>query len=175
MDAQVNPSVVASSQLGTLKLFKGYLKIEGIPGESTDRWHKDWIEIESYDWGETQDVSRGGESAGKVNMQDFRFVMKFNKASPKLFLAVANGMHIKNAVLEICKSGKDQECFITWTLSDVIATSYQTVGGTEEGDVEDQFGLNFGKIEIEYKQQNPDGSVIASIKAFWDILLNRGG
>jgi type VI secretion system secreted protein Hcp len=177
VDSQVNPNIPASP-LGTLTSFDAYLKIDGIPGESTNDRHKDWIDIKSYEWGETHGVIHsmgGGGGAGKVNMQDFRFVMKFNKASPKLFLAVANGKHIKNAVLEVCRKGKDQVCFMNWTLSDVVATSYQTVGGSQEGDVEDQFGLNFGKIEIGYKPQNPDGSLGEAIKAFWDLITNKGG
>ena len=33
--------------------FDAFLKIDGIPGESTDDKHKDWIEILSFDFGMT--------------------------------------------------------------------------------------------------------------------------
>lgn len=35
-----------------------FLKIDGIKGESTDKAHKGEIEIESFSWGETNDVDR---------------------------------------------------------------------------------------------------------------------
>jgi type VI secretion system secreted protein Hcp len=176
VDSQTNPIGTVNNQLGTLTSVNAYLMIDGILGESNDKDHKDWIDIKSYSWGETNAVVVGaGGGAGKVSMQDFKFVMKVNKASPKLFLAVANGKHIKNAVLEVCRNSETQQCFMKWTLNDVIVTSYQTIGGTSEGDIEEQFSLNFGMIEIEYKPIKPDGSVGESIKAKWDLKTNKGG
>ena len=64
-----------------------FLKIDGIPGESTDSKHKNEIDIESWAWGQTNSGSHaygGGGGAGKVAMQDFNFTMKVNKASPEL-------------------------------------------------------------------------------------------
>jgi type VI secretion system secreted protein Hcp len=71
-----------------------FLKIDGIDGESQDAKHKNEIDLESFSWGATQGGTMafgGGGGAGKVQMQDFHFVMRVNKASPKLFLACANG------------------------------------------------------------------------------------
>ncbi len=68
-----------------------FLKIDGIPGESKDHKHKDEIDILSWSWGESQTGTMrtgGGGGAGKVNMQDFHFVMKVNKATPKLHSGV---------------------------------------------------------------------------------------
>ena len=61
-------------------------------------------------------------------MQDFHFMMKVNKASPKLMLACASGEHIKKAVLTCRKAGKDQQEFLKITLTDVLVSSYQTGG-----------------------------------------------
>ena len=50
------------------------------------------IELESWSWGETNSGTSqagGGSGTGKVTMQDFHFVMKVNKASPKLILGCA--------------------------------------------------------------------------------------
>ena len=46
-----------------------FLKIDGIPAESTDASHKDEIDIFSYTWGESQPETAaagpGGPSTGK--------------------------------------------------------------------------------------------------------------
>ena len=92
-----------------------FLKIDGIDGESMDHKHMGEIQIESWSFGETQAGSHssgGGGGAGKVQMQDFHFVMKVSKASPKLFLACATGQHIKKAVFVCRKAGKDQQEFL---------------------------------------------------------------
>src|SRR5437660_2861335 len=108
-----------------------FLKIDGIEGESGDHKNPKQIQLESWSWGETQSGSHsygGGGGAGKVSMQDFHFVMTVNKASPKLFLACANGEHIKKAVLVCRKAGKDQQEFYKVTFSDLLVSSFQTSG-----------------------------------------------
>jgi len=150
-----------------------FLKIEGIPGESQDDKHKNEIQIESFSWGESQGGSAahgGGMGAGKVLMQDFRFVMKINKASPKLMLACAQGEHIKSAILTCRKAGKDQQEYLKITFSDLLVSSYQT-GGSGNADIVplDQISLNYTKIEMEYKEQKPDGTLSGPIKAGYDI------
>lgn len=89
-----------------------FLKLDGIKGESQDSKHKDEIDVESWSWGETQSGTHaggGGGGAGKVSMQDFHFVMKVNKSSPKLLQACASGEHIKEALLTCRKAGKEQQ------------------------------------------------------------------
>jgi len=84
-------------------------------------------------------------------MQDFHFVMRVNKASPKLFLACANGARIKNALLTVRRSGGNPVEFLKWTLTDVAVASYQTAASVASGEAPtDQVSLRFTKIEMEY-------------------------
>jgi len=156
-----------------------FLKIDGIPGESGDSKHKDEIQVESWSFGESQTGTMaygGGGGAGKVQMQDFHFVMKVNKASPKLFLACANGEHIKKAQLFCRKAGKDQQEFYNVTFSDLLVSSYQTSGsGSSDVIPMDQISLNFTTIEIEYKAQKPDGTLDGPVKAKYDLKQQKGG
>jgi len=150
-----------------------FLKIEGIPGESTDSKHKDEIDIESWSWGETNSGSHaygGGGGVGKVTMNDFQFTTKVNKASPKLFLNCATGAHIPSALLTCRKAGKTQQEYLKIKLTDLIVSNYQT-GGTAASNVvpSDQFSLNFTKIEITYAPQKPDGSLGTAIVNSYDL------
>ena len=154
-----------------------FLKIDGIEGESSDAKHKGEIDLESWSWGESQSGSHaagGGGGAGKVSMQDFHFVMKHNKASPKLMLACATGEHLKKAVLVCRKAGKDQQEFLKYTFSDVLVSSYHT-GGSQQSDLVpiDQVSLNFSKIECEYKEQKSDGTLGGTVKMGWDVKQHR--
>jgi type VI secretion system secreted protein Hcp len=154
-----------------------FLKLDGVDGESHDSKHKGSIDLESWSWGEAQSGTHaggGGGGAGKVHMQDFHFVMKINKASPKLMLACASGEHIKSAVLTCRKAGKDQQEFLTVKMSDLLVSSYQT-GGSGHGDIvpTDQISLNYSKIEFEYKPQKPDGSLDSPVKAGWNLKENK--
>ncbi len=152
-----------------------FLKLDGIPGESQDKAHKDEIQLESFSWGAANTGSRaagGGGGAGKVNMQDFTFTQKTNKSSPKLFLSCATGEHIKAATLTARKAGKDQIEFLTIKLTDVIVTSFQETGDDGEYPLE-EIALDFAKIEVSYKPTGADGKAAAELKAGWDIKANK--
>ncbi len=153
-----------------------FLKIKGIEGESFDAKHKNEIDVLSWSWGETQSGTHavgGGGGAGKVNMQDFSFVMKVNKASPKLMLACANGEHIPEATLVCRKAGKEQQEFLTIKLSDCLVSSFQT-GGSAGADFEtESVSLNFAKIQYEYRAQKADGTLDGAIKAGYDLKQNK--
>ena len=155
-----------------------FLKIDGIQGESQDKTHKNEIQIESFSWGAANSGTSGyggGAGAGKVQMQDFHFLMKINKASPKLMLACAQGEHVKSAILTCRKAGKDQQEYMKVTFTDLLVTNYQTSGGGGEVVPMDQISLNFSKIEMEYKEQKADGSLGGAIKAHNDLKQMTGG
>jgi type VI secretion system secreted protein Hcp len=154
-----------------------FLKLDGIDGESADSKHKNEIDLESWSWGETQAgtfAGGGGGGAGKVSMQDFHFVMRVNKSSPKLLEACASGEHVKKAVLVCRKAGKEQQEYLKITFSDCLVSSFQT-GGSGGSDIvpNDQISLNFAKIEYEYKEQKPDGTLGGAVKAGWNLKENK--
>jgi type VI secretion system secreted protein Hcp len=154
-----------------------FLKIDGIPGESTDVRHRDEIDVLSFNWGESQPPtasSTGGTATVRVTMQDFHFAMRINKASPKLFLACASAAYIRNAVLTVRRSGANPVEFLKWTLSDVTVASYQTDNNAPAAEPPlDQISLGFAKIEVEYSAMKPDGSLDTPIKVGWDVQANR--
>ncbi|WP_152051599.1 Hcp family type VI secretion system effector [Tautonia marina] len=153
-----------------------FLKLDGIDGESQDDKHKNEIEVQSWSWGETNsgDASHGaGMGAGKVSMQDFHFVMQVNKSSPKLMEACATGKHIKEATLTCRKAGETAQEYLKIKFSDLLVSSYQTGGSSGDVIPVDQISLNFSKIEYEYKEQKPDGSLGGAVKAGYDLKANK--
>jgi type VI secretion system secreted protein Hcp len=154
-----------------------FLKIDSIPGESTDSKHKNEIDIQSWSWGESNSGSQsagGGGGAGKVSMQDFSFTMGINKASPKLFLACATGQHLKEALLTCRKAGKEQQEYLKIKFSDLLVSSYQTGGSAGDVVPVDQIALNFAKIEFSYSTQKPDGSLDSPVVHNYSLKDNKG-
>jgi type VI secretion system secreted protein Hcp len=150
-----------------------FLKIDGIQGESISKAHPNEIDVLSFSWGESNSssaASGGGTGAGKVEMQDFHFVMPVTRASPKLFLKCADGTTIPSAVLTVArvspKTGTIDE-FLKWTFSDVQITSYQEGGSDADLAPLDQVSFNFNKIEVSY-----DGAGGVT-EAGWDVMKNE--
>ena len=133
--------------------FDAFLKIEGVPGESTDDKHKDWIEVLSYNHAMSMPVSStkssaGGASSGRTQHGDFSITKYVDLASPKLYEAVSNGKHLGTVKFEMCRAGGSQVPYMTITLGQVLVSSVQQNGPTNisNGDgTSDNPGLGVGR------------------------------
>lgn len=151
-----------------------FLKIDGIPGESQDQQHKGEMELESFSWGETHSVAApAATAAGKVHIKDFQVMKRMDKASPLLMLAVASGQHFKSAVLTARKPGQPPQEYLTITLGDLMVSSYQTEASAGDPVPVDQVSFSFGRIEIAYRPQRPDGTLDAPVNAGWDVTADH--
>ena len=157
--------------------FDIFLKIDGIKGESSDAQHREEIEAASFSWGASQQGTTsagGGAGAGKASFQDLHVVMNVSQASPQLFLACAEGRHIKTAVLTCRKAGgRDQRDFLMFTLSDVLVVSYLTEGQAEDSVPLDEVSFKSAQVKIEYRPQKADGSLGASVTTGWNLKTNE--
>lgn len=152
-----------------------FMKLDGIPGESTDSKHKGEIELESFSFGASNTggfSSGGGGGAGKVSFESFHFNKRYDKSSPELFEAVANGQHIKSAIVAFRRAGAAQQDFLTYKFEDVFVDGYEQ-GGTKEPPLLEGASLNFSKVTVSYTVQNADGSTGGTITKSWDVKNNK--
>jgi type VI secretion system secreted protein Hcp len=152
-----------------------FMKIDGIPGDSTDAKHPNEIEVVSWSWGLTNTGSThlgGGGGAGKADIQDLHFTARTSSASPLLFIACATGTHAKTADLVARKPGQTPFEFLKISLTDVLISSYQTAGNANDAVSLDQVSLDFAKVKITYIPQKPDGSAGTSVERGWDVNAN---
>ena len=161
--------------------FDAFLKIDGIPGESTDDKHKDQIEVLSYNHGMTQPSSATASSAGgatteRVTMQDFSVVKHIDKASPKLYELCCTGKHIANVTLELCRAGGDKVKYLEVKMEQVIIAGVQPGGAAGGSDTlpTEHVSFNFGTIKWTYTQQKrADGSGGGNVTGGWDLTANK--
>jgi type VI secretion system secreted protein Hcp len=154
-----------------------FAKLGDIKGESQDNKHKDEIEVLSWSWGVTNaGPSRaGGGGQGKASFHDLSFTHKIDKASPLLMRGCATGTHLKEATITHRKAGKGQQEFLIIKMSDVIITAVTQQDDSGEGTRMESVSMAFGKVDLEYKPQKPDGSLDAGIHFKYDIKGNKEG
>jgi type VI secretion system secreted protein Hcp len=163
--------------------FDCFIKIDGVPGESTDDKHKDWIEVLSYNWGISQASSGsrssgGARSAERCDHQDFTIVHSLDKASAKLALFCCKGEHIKNIKIELCRATGDKQKYMEYVLSDSIVSSVRPGGSANGGETLplEEVAFNYGKIDWVYTEtDHQTGKPKGDIKGFWSLVENKGG
>lgn len=153
-----------------------FLKISGIPGESTDRAHAGAIDVLDWRSGVTNPTSTLSTAQGpsRSKASNLVFVHHYDKASPLLFLACATGKHLTNAVLTVRELVADRQVDnLKVTLNDVFVTSVQQALDDEDGTPLEQVSLNYGKITFSYVPVAPDGTPGTAITGGFDFILNR--
>jgi type VI secretion system secreted protein Hcp len=164
--------------------FDAFLEISTIPGESEDENHPEWIEILSFDHGVSQTTSGsvssgGGRTAERVDHEPFTILKTVDKASPKLNLACCNGEHIDTVKLEVCRSGRDKQVYLTITLSNVTVSSV-TINGAARGASAapiptETVSFSYGVIDWSYTEtDHSTGQPLGVVETQWDLHRNVG-
>lgn len=163
--------------------FDAFLKIQTVPGESTDDKHKDWIEILSFSHGVSQrssgsQSSGGARSAERCNHDDFTIVKSLDKASPKLALACCRGEHIGEIEIQLCRATGDKQPYMSYKMTDVIISSVRPGGSasSQEALPLEEVSFNYGKIVWTYTiTDHKTGKSGGNVAANWDLVANKGG
>jgi type VI secretion system secreted protein Hcp len=162
--------------------FDAFLKIDGIPGESTDDKHKDWIEVLSFSHGLSQPASGsvssgGGRTAERCEHTAFTITKALDKATPKVALSCCSGNHIKEIKIELCRAGGDKQKYMEYKMSDVIVSSVNPGGSAQGGETLplESVSFNYGKIEWTYTEtDHKTGKPKGNVAANWDLHANKG-
>ncbi|MCR9198855.1 MAG: type VI secretion system tube protein Hcp [Planctomycetaceae bacterium] len=163
--------------------FDAFLEVDGIPGESTDDKHADWIEVKSFNHDITLPISGssssgGGRASERADHGTFTIVKELDKASPKLALMCCNGTNIAKVTLELCRAGGDKQKYMVYELTDVVVQHWDTDGAPEsEGQLPvEKVSFVYGKISWTYTQlDGKTGQPKGDISADWDQTTNSGG
>ena len=148
--------------------FDAYLKIDGVPGESTDSKHAGWIDVESFGSSAAKTTNAVPASFSALCLNKFT-----DKSSPVLDQKCAQGVVFPSAHLELITSDAARLRYYQITLSNVVVSSVSTSGGPDRP--QELVCLNFNWIAWTYTQFDATGAPSRDIRAWWDLALNRGG
>lgn len=161
-------------------MFDAYLKIDGVPGESSMTGFEDQIEVLSYNHGIVQPSagsrsSAGGATTGRSEHHDFTITKEIDKASPLLYVKCSDGSHIENVVLTLCRAGGTTPVpFMEFKLSECVVSNVAP-SGSKEGLPIETVSFNYGKIEWTYTaQKRKDGQGGGKTTGAYDLTKGRG-
>ena len=155
--------------LSAARAYDAFLLLQGIPGESVDSRHSDWIDITSFQQGVAK-------SAGAPpRFPEMTFGKNLDKSSPLLSLRTANGQPIPRATLELTQAGDSRTRFYQVILSNCVVRATATGGSTQGQDrPAEQVALAYDWISWTYTEFDSSGNRRGDIQTFWDVLRNSG-
>ena len=168
-----------------------FIKIDQIPGESTDEKHKDEIEVLSFEFGmehgDAGSSSTGGaRTAGRIRHKPFKFKKVFDKASAKLMEKCCDGTHIPKAVFQAHRAAGVKQKYLQIDFTDIIVSHWASAPqlATERNASNDAGGgvmlqeenveLNYGSIKFTYTAtDHKTGKASGDVVAGWDLIANK--
>ena len=156
--------------------FNAFVNFGDIKGECTDKDHKDWVMIMSYDHELTQPPSvtqktAGGRSAEAIEHSEFKIVKLLDAATPKLAEAACKGTHIPEVVVELWRAGGDPLKYLEIKMKEVLISGVAH-NGNPKGDnhfPSEVVKMTYGAIEWTYTKQKPDGTAAGQVAAKWNV------
>ncbi|MBD8707696.1 MULTISPECIES: Hcp family type VI secretion system effector [unclassified Pseudomonas] len=153
-----------------------FIQFDGIPGESLDDQHKNWIEILGYNFGTHQSASAtatsaGGASSGRTTVTTFNFSKFLDSASAKLMQASCAGQHFKKVTIAVHRAGGEKLKYFEIVLEEVIISDYSH--SATDGVPREVVQLDYGRIKTNYVQQRrSDGGGGGNVTGGWDRIKN---
>ncbi|MDX2451176.1 type VI secretion system tube protein Hcp [Desulfosarcina sp.] len=152
-----------------------YIKFDGIDGETKDKDHKSWSDIESF----SQGVSKPGGGAtgatrrrGDTILDDIGITKELDKSSPKIAEAVCKGKVFPKVEIHLTASYTDagRVTYYAYELTNAQVLSYNISGsGQSEAVPTEDLSLNFEEIKVTYTEADSKGESKGNIEYSWKV------
>ncbi len=153
-----------------------YLKLDGITGESKDANHKGWIDVLGWEYDVKQSSSMhsgGGGGVGKAKFGHLIATHYVDRSSPNLLKYSGSGKHFPTAILSCCRAGGGQQEYMRITLSECMIAGVTIDARRDDPTTAEHIAIAYGDIRVEVREQNPDGSMGATVTGTWNVKENR--
>ena len=154
--------------------FNAFANFGDIKGESTDKGHKDWVQVLQYDHSIAAILqnSAGSNVRGQVEHSEFSIVKLVDAATPKLYEAACKGTHLPEVVIELWRAGGDKPVkYMEFKLKEVLISGVISSGDSKDAQQfpTETIKMTFGAIEWTYTKQKPDGSAAGTVRTKWSV------
>jgi len=161
--------------------FDTFCQMEGIPGESTDDQHKDWMELLSFGHSIHQPASPTASSVGGGGSERSEHAPLYietlvDKSTPKIAEYCSSGKPVPKVTIECCRAGGDKLKYLEIKMENVVVSDieFNAQAQGDGGFPKVRVGLDYGKILWTYTQQKrADGTGGGNVAGGWDREANK--
>ena len=161
--------------------FTGYLKIEGIDGESKRADHEGEIDCYGVEFSASQMSSSSvgsGRTRGRATLSDFTFHKWMDASSPYLMLACSKGKSFSEIVFTVRKDSGDAHLdYLIITLTNCIISGYKMAQNAPEAGssemVSESIEISYEKLNFKYVVQADDHSKGDEHEVEYDLVAAK--
>ena len=158
---------------------------DDMPGETQDSIYidKKAFEILSFELGAENVINigsvTGGGGAGKATFKEFTVTKKTDSASTFLFTALVTGLHFKDVVVDLRRSGvatktmKSGGVFMKFDMRLVMVQDISWSGSDGDDVCEETVIFQYGAIAITYTPQDKEGKEKSKLLTMWSRVKNQ--
>ena len=150
----------------------GFVKFDGVDGESTDKNHEGWSDLVAFSQNLTQErripqTLRHRNRAATI-AKEFILQKTVDRSSPNLSQAICGGTHFRTVMIDICTEPSDgseiRDCYLRYELKNVRVSSYSISANGDTPEQTDrpveEIALNYTEVKMVYFPDDPsDGPV----------------
>lgn len=156
-----------------------FMNFEGIKGESSDKSHKQWMDIENIQWGVNRRITsttstQNDRESANAEISDLTLTRHMDSATPNLFIESCCGTG-KTVVIHLTKTGTGSgtDVYMEYTLKNVLISNYQVNAHSQDGQRPmESLTLSFVDLEVKYTPYDEAGNALAAIAVGFDTATN---
>ena len=156
-----------------------FVNYEGIKGESSDSGHKQWMDVESVNWGVGRQITsststQGDRESSNAVISDLKLTRYMDSATPKVFIESCCGTG-KNVVIHLTKTGTGSgtDVYMEYTLKNALISNYTVEAETQSNQrPKETITISFVDVEVKYTPYDEDGNAEAAIAVGFDTAAN---
>lgn len=153
-----------------------FLKLDGVPGSSTDEAFKDQIELSSFQWGAGLGVgsARGGDrTTSEPSVSEITATKVIDKSSELLFKNLLMGETLDKGVISFVAASKGESvAYAVLEIEKVIISGYSQSSG---GDLpSESVSFNFAKFDWSFTGRDAEHGGSAT-HLIYDLAANKVG
>lgn len=163
-----------------------YMDVAGVPGESVDAAHVNWIEALSVRYAVTQPAttadSRGGaRSANRPNFSEIKVIKEIDKATPPLHFACVTGTTYPTVDIEfttIAPGTGNKVVYYKIKLVDATVVGFAPVMSHRTNSEYihlEEVSFTFNEITWQYTQYDAAGNPVGVVENAWRVTSNEPG
>lgn len=157
-----------------------FLQVPGVTGDSSDKNHSGWIDVDSMQWGSGRQISsatstRGDRESSNAIITDLTLFKKMDKSTPYIFLKSCCG-RADQLIIELTKTGVGQgaDVYMQYILHHALFSSYKMRHKQSKNPrrAMEMIKISFTKLEMKYMTYDEDNIPLAPIAVGFDTTQN---